>query len=131
EEVAEGGGEEGRDAVMVGIFETGANGVDRAQLHLVFIVGVEIEFAVAVGDLVERPEVEDEIVGIGRIDADEAYLGRPSGEVEGEATRSATLVEGLGFSVAMGLGIAALEVQLAAVADVPDQVGVDRPGLGK
>jgi hypothetical protein len=41
----------------------------------VLIVGVEIEFAVAVGDLMERPEVEDEVVGIGRINPDEATSG--------------------------------------------------------
>src|SRR4051812_36093864 len=131
EKAAERGREEARLAVVVGIFGAHLDGIDWPQVEPLLIVGVTIPFLVAVGDLVQRPEVESEIGRIRRVNAVEGDLRSSPRQVEIEAGRGTAFVEGLSLGVAVSLGISCLEVHGGEVARVPQSIEVARPHFRK
>ncbi len=75
EEAAEGRRQKRRFAVVVGELGADLDGLERTHLEPLLEVEVGVFLVVGVGDFVERPEVEDQIVGIGRVDPEKVTCG--------------------------------------------------------
>ena len=122
--------EEGRHAIVVGELGTKFQRMDRAELNSLLKVEIGVLLLVAVGDLVQRCEVEVEVVRIGWIDSREGHLRRAAAKIVGEAGRRPALIKRLCLGIAVSLSVASFEVHGRQRARPPDRIEIARQHLG-